>query len=127
MAGPRGAVLLSGHGRRCTIARKEIGMKDLKEERQDDGAIPGQDTVTAQGENQAPKARQPNERDESVDSQAAESASIGEMGQIAHDAAASGQQDTSKALETDATYERLRRQSAPAPLDKPNRNQKTRG
>jgi hypothetical protein len=103
-------------------------MRPMKEERQDDGARPSQgDTVTAQGENQAPKARQPNERDESVDSQAAESASIGEMGQIAHDAAASGQQDTSKALETDATYERLRRQSAPAPLDKPNRNQKTRG
>jgi hypothetical protein len=106
------------------MASKEIGMNDLKEERQDDGAVPGRDTVTAQGENQAPKARQPNERDESADSQSADSASIREMGQIAHDAAASGQQDTSKARETDATYHRMREGSDPAPVDKANRNQK---
>ena len=98
--------------------------KDLKEERQDDGARAGKDTVTAQGENQAPKARQPNERDESADSQAADSASIREMGQIAHDAAASGQQDTSKAQETDAAYHRMRSDADPAPLDKVDRNRK---
>jgi len=106
-------------------AAKEISMRKMKEERQDDGARPSQgDTVTAQGENQAPKARQPHERDESADSQAAESASIDEMGQIAHDAAASGQQDTSKAQETDATYHRMRETADPAPVDKVNRNQK---
>ena len=100
-------------------------MKDLKEERHDDGARPSHgDTQTAQGGNQAPKARQPNEHDESADSQKAESASIREMGELAHDAATSGQQDTSKAQETDATYHRMRQGADPAPLDKANRNQK---
>ena len=65
-------------------------------------------TVTAQGENQAPKARMPHERDESADSQAAEDSSARRMGQIAHDDVVEGLQDTSKARETDATYHRLR-------------------
>ena len=65
-------------------------------------------TVTAQGENQAPKARMPYERDESADSQAPEAPGTRRMGQIAHDAEVDGQQDTSKARETDATYHRLR-------------------
>lgn len=65
-------------------------------------------TVTAQGENQAPKARMPHERDESADSQAEDAPSTRRIGQIAHDAEAQGQQDTSKARETDATYRRLR-------------------
>ena len=86
-------------------------MSEMKEERHDDGAHPGRggDTATAQGENQAPKARQPNEHDESADSQAADSDTIREMGQIAHAATESGQQDTSRGQETDATYERLRK------------------
>jgi len=85
-------------------------MNDRKEERQDDGARPGQgDTVTAQGENQARKARQPHEHDESADSQVADSESIREMGKIAHDATAQGQQDTSRAQESDAAYKRVKR------------------
>jgi len=88
-------------------------MSEVKEERQDDGARPGRggDTVIAQGENQAPKARQPNEHDESADSQAADSASIREMGQVAHDATIRGQQDTSRAPEADAAYRRMRKGS----------------
>ena len=87
-------------------------MSDFKEERHDDGARPGRggDTVTAQGDNQAPKARQPNEHDESADSQAADSETIREMGRIAHEAEASGQQDTSRGQESDATYHRMRQE-----------------
>jgi len=100
-------------------------MNDLKEDRQDDGARPSHgDTVTAQGDNQAPKARQPHERDESVDSQAAGTPQMRELGEIAHDAAASGQQDTSKAQETDATYHRMRQGAEPAPDEKPSRDLK---
>ena len=104
-----------------------VGMNDLKQERQDDGARPSRgDTVTAQGDNQAPKARQPHERDESVDSQAADSPAIREMGELAHDAATSGQQDTSKAQETDATYHHMRQGADPAPVEPANRaNRKT--
>jgi hypothetical protein len=101
-------------------------MSDIKEDRQDDGARPSRgDTVTAQGENQAPKARQPFEHDESADSQAADSPDIEAMGQIAHESAISPQQDTSKAQETDATYHRMRQGADPAPVEKPNRTQKT--
>jgi hypothetical protein len=85
-------------------------MKDRKEERQDDGAQPGQgDTVSAQGENQARKARQPHEHDESADSQVADAPSIREKGQVAHDAVAKGQQDTSRAQESDAAYQKVRK------------------
>ena len=85
-------------------------MNERKEERQDDGARPGQgDTVTAQGENQAPKARQPNEHDESADSQVADSPAIREQGRVAHDAAVRGQQDTSRAQESDAAYRGVKR------------------
>ena len=63
-------------------------------------------TVVQQGENQAPKARTPNERDESTDSQAPESASNQRMGELAHDDAASGRQDTGKSPAMDATYEK---------------------
>ena len=80
------------------------------EDRQDDGARPSRgDTVTAQGENQSPKARQPHERDESTDSQKAENSSMGRVGAIAHDDVVEGQQDTSKAEELDATYHRVRK------------------
>jgi hypothetical protein len=100
-------------------------MKDRKEQRHDDGARPSHgDTQWAQGENQAPKARQPNEHDESTDSQAADSASIRDMGEVAHAAATSGQQDTSKGQETDATYHRMRAGADPAPVDKRNQNQR---
>lgn len=97
-----------------------------QEDREQDGARrPGRgDTVTAQGETQSPKARQPFERDESADSQAADSQEIRDMGELAHAAATSPQQDTSKAQETDATYHRMREGADPAPVDKRNRNQK---
>jgi hypothetical protein len=99
----------------------------MEEERHEDVARPSKgNTVTAQGENQVPKARQPNERDESADSQAADSASIRHMGKVAHDAATSGQQDTSKGKEMDATYHSVQRTSDPAPQDKRNSaNRKT--
>jgi hypothetical protein len=99
----------------------------MEEERHEDVARPSKgNTVTAQGENQVPKARQPNEHDESADSQAPDSASIQHMGKVAHDAATSAQQDTSKAKEMDATYHRVQQSSDPAPQDKPNRaNRKT--
>ena len=97
-------------------------MSDFKEDRQDDGGRPRHnDTVTAQGDNHAPKARQPNEHDESADSQAAGTPQMREIGSIAHDAATSGQQDTSKAQETDATYHRMRQGADPAPDEQPGR------
>ena len=83
-------------------------MSRMTEERHDPPKPSEGNTVMSQGENQAPKARMPHERDESADSQAAEDPSTRRMGQIAHDAQVDGQQDTSKARETDATYHRLR-------------------
>ena len=65
------------------------------------------DTRTAQGENQAPRARTPSERDESADSQGADNASARRLGRIAHDGVVQGQQDTSKGPELDATYQRV--------------------
>ncbi|MDB5900668.1 MAG: hypothetical protein JWP22_1705 [Ramlibacter sp.] len=63
-------------------------------------------TVMQQGENQAPKARMPHERDESTDSQSAEAASTRHMGQIAHDDVVAGQPDTDKGPALDAAYEK---------------------
>ena len=68
-------------------------------------------TETAQGENQAPKARMPHERDESADSQSAESASNRRMGEIAHDDVEDGLKDTTKGAELDATYHEVRKNS----------------
>jgi len=96
--------------------------QDRKEDREDDGARPSHgDTVTAQGENQAPKARAPHERDESVDSQSADSERIREMGERAHGAMERGEQDTSRGQESDATYHRMREGAEPAPVDERNR------
>ena len=101
-----------------------VSQTPRKEERHEEAPPPSRGgTVTAQGETQSPKAREPFEHDESADSQAADSASNREMGQIAHDAQVSGQQDTSRAQESDATYHRLQQESAPAPQDKVNQNQ----
>jgi hypothetical protein len=97
----------------------------MEEERDDDAAPPSKgDTVTAQGENQVPKGRMPHERDESSDSQAADNPSAQRMGEIAHDAVEDGQQDTTKGKELDATYHRMRQEGAPAPIEKPNRDQR---
>lgn len=83
-------------------------MNRIKEERHPTPKPSEGNTVTAQGENQAPKARMPHERDESADSQASQEPTARRMGRIAHDDLAEGQQDTGKAKETDATYRRLR-------------------
>lgn len=93
------------------MSRMEQGRPEgrMEEERHDDVASPSRgNTVTAQGENQVPKARMPHERDESSDSQAADNPAAQRMGEIAHDALARGQQDTSKANELDAAYHRTR-------------------
>ena len=83
-------------------------MGQTKEER--DATPPSRgDTETAQGENQAPKARTPNERDESSDSQAGDNASARQLGQIAHDDVEAGKKDTTKGVELDATYQRVRK------------------
>ena len=96
----------------------------LEETRESDGARPAQgDTVVAQGETQSPKARQPHERDESVDSQAADNPSMGRIGAIAHDDVADGVQDTTKGKELDETYHGVQQSSDPAPVDKRNQNQ----
>ena len=83
-------------------------MSRMKEERDAPPPPSEGNTESAQGETQAPKARTPNERDESADSQAPDNASTRRMGQIAHDAAEDGQKDTTKGAELDATYRRVR-------------------
>jgi hypothetical protein len=55
--------------------------------------------------------RAPHERDESADSQAGGEPSGRRVGGLAHDDVAQGRQDTSKGAETDAAYERLRRET----------------
>jgi hypothetical protein len=82
-------------------------MSHMKEERDAEVAKPSEgDTVTAQGENQAPKARMPHERDESADSQSAQAPSTQRIGQIAHDDVVEGQPDTERGPVMDAAYER---------------------
>jgi hypothetical protein len=110
-------------GARAPWLRQENAMsKRMQEERHDEVPRPSEgNTVTAQGENQAPKARTPNERDESADSQGAENASARRMGAMAHDDVMEGQQDTSKAQELDATYHRVQQTSDPAPVAKANK------
>jgi hypothetical protein len=96
----------------------------MEETRESDGARPTQgDTVVAQGETQSPKAREPHERDESVDSQADQNPSMKRMGAMAHDDMVDGLQDTTKAKEMDETYHGVQQSSDPAPVDKRNQNQ----
>lgn len=96
-------------------------MPQMKETRDDDHApVSRNNTVTQQGENQAPKPRMPHERDESSDSQAADAPSNRRMGEIAHASAESDQRDTTKGAELDATYHRVRQESEPAPEDRRN-------
>lgn len=85
---------------------------------------PGQgNTVTAQGETTVPrvKPREPHERDESADSQGADSPEIDRMGEMAHDSVAQGHEDTTKGQELDATYQRVRETSTRSPREKPGR------
>jgi hypothetical protein len=82
-------------------------MDGIKEERHDDVASPAEgNTVVQQGENQAPKARMPHERDESADSQSPDASSTRRMGQLAHDDVVEGQPDTDKGPALDAAYEK---------------------
>jgi hypothetical protein len=104
--------------------RQEESMPQMKEERQNPPPPSRGNTETAQGENQAPKARQPHERDESADSQSADDSSMQRIGAIAHDDVMEGQQDTTKGKELDATYHRLQQESDPAPVDHANRRQR---
>ena len=81
----------------------------MKETRDANRASPSEgNTVTAQGENQAPKPRMPHERDESADSQAPEAAATRRMGKMAHDDLREGQVDTDKGPAMDATYEKVK-------------------
>ncbi|MEJ5991980.1 hypothetical protein WG902_18405 [Ramlibacter sp. PS3R-8] len=84
-------------------------MTRMKEERHSPPPPSRGNTESAQGEDQAPKARTPNERDESADSQAADNQSARRMGQIAHDDVEAGKTDTTKGAELDATYQRVRK------------------
>ena len=82
-------------------------MSRMKEERDEEVARPSEgNTVTSQGENQAPKARMPHERDESADSQSAGNASARRIGELAHDDVVEGQPDTGKGPALDAAYEK---------------------
>ena len=81
-------------------------MSRMKEERHDTPRPSEGNTVMSQGENQAPKARMPHERDESADSQSADAANVRRIGEIAHDDVEEGQPDTDKGPVLDAAYER---------------------
>ena len=85
-------------------------MSRTTEERHDPPKPSEGNTVTSQGENQAPKARMPHERDESADSQAGATSSTRRMGSIAHDSVEAGQVDTDKGPVLDAAYERQKGQ-----------------
>jgi hypothetical protein len=84
----------------------------MKEERHDPPPPSRGNTESAQGETQSPKARTPNERDESADSQEGDNASARRMGQLAHDDAEDGVPDTTKGAELDATYQGVRKGTA---------------
>jgi hypothetical protein len=120
----RHRVLPQRRGVRGTMHDKEAAMPNMKETR-DDAHPPARrnNTVTQQGENQAPKPQTPNERDESTHSQAGEAPSARRMGALAKQSVDRGERDTTKGAELDATYHRVHEESAPAPQDKRNRNQ----
>lgn len=97
----------------------------MQDEREQPAPKPSEgDTVSAQGDRQAPRARTPNERDESADSQAGDNPQARRKGEMAHDDVMDGQQDTSKAQEMDATYHRVRQGSEPAPVEEANSRQR---
>ncbi|HVZ46186.1 MAG TPA: hypothetical protein VHA82_20430 [Ramlibacter sp.] len=64
------------------------------------------DTLPDQGDPQERSPRQPNERDESADSQSRGEASQERMGHIAHDSVERGETDTDRGPVIDDTYER---------------------
>jgi hypothetical protein len=65
-------------------------------------------TVPVQGETQNKVPRQPNDRDESADSQAAGEPTGRRIGAIAHDDLAQGQVDTDKGPVLEAAYDKVR-------------------
>jgi hypothetical protein len=69
---------------------------------------PQGNTIPAQGETQAAVPRMPHERDESADDQVRKEPSAQRMGQVAHDDIERGLVDTSRSVELDATYEKIR-------------------
>ncbi|GAB3766124.1 hypothetical protein GCM10028796_24820 [Ramlibacter monticola] len=83
-----------------------------RKERHEVPAPTGGNTVTAQGETSQPKAQTPNEVDESSHSQAADNPGARRKGEIAHDDAMKGLQDTTKGKELDATYQRVRKEGS---------------
>ncbi len=72
------------------------------------GKNPSGNTSSAQGEAQRPVPRLPHERDESADEQASQSPGARRIGELAHHDVAHGVADTSRSVETDQTYHRLR-------------------
>lgn len=69
-------------------------------------------TVAAQGETQEPVPRMPHERDESADNQARAEPSNERLGRAAQRDAERGLVDTSKGVELDATYDKVREGTA---------------
>lgn len=69
---------------------------------------PSGNTSTVQGETQQPVPRMPHERDESADQQAQSEPSAKRVGCLAHDDIERGVADTTRGVELDATYHRLR-------------------
>lgn len=69
---------------------------------------PSGNTSSAQGETQRPVPRLPHELDESADQQAQRQPAVERIGRLAHDDVAHGVADTSRSVETDETYHRLR-------------------
>ncbi|MFD0668088.1 hypothetical protein ACT80S_10225 [Ramlibacter sp. MAHUQ-53] len=82
-------------------------------------AAPAQgETSPAQGETQQPVPRLPHERDESSDDQAPRSPSMERVGRQAHEDLERGVPDTSRSVETDATYHRLREPAPPGEVER---------
>jgi len=82
------------------------------------GAPPQGQTLPQQGEQTTERVpRAPHERDESADSQAPGDPENQRKGALAHDDVVEGRRDTTKGVEMDATYDRLRR-STPQPQKK---------
>lgn len=73
---------------------------------------PSGNTSTAQGETQQPVPRMPHEHDESSDQQAQGELVPSGKGRLAHDDVVRGVADTTRSVEIDDTYHRLR-QGAP--------------
>lgn len=72
------------------------------------GKVGASRTETAQGEILERVPRMPHEHDESADSQVPADSAAQALGRMAHDDVERGVPDTTRSVETDATYHRLR-------------------